>query len=145
MADMVSRRRLLKIGGVVGLPVAFGVGVRLYPFRPTLYDVRVDSRREEPVELALRLDADGSTVYESTIMVPPDDILHLPCEWPRALWSYEMRARPAEEEEWQSITWNNRQRLCKKIVINESGHPEGPISYFESGRCPTTLGGHSCG
>lgn len=141
---MVTRRTLLKAGGVISIPVAVGVGVDRFPFRPNLYDVRMDNRRDESVNVNIRLDADGSTVYQSKVDVPPDEILHHPCEWPRAAWSYEMAVRPSDQENWNTITWNSAERLCKKIVINEVQNDFGPISFYDAGRCPTTLGEHSC-
>lgn len=125
--------------------MAVGAGVQVYPFRPHLYDVRMDNRRDESVSVKVQLDASGSTVFQSTIDVPPGEILHLPCEWPREAWNYQMAVRPVGQEEWETITWDSAERLCKKIVINEVGNSFGPISFFEAGRCPTNLGEHSSG
>jgi hypothetical protein len=140
---MITRRTLLKTGGVVGVPAAVGVGVLVFPIRPHLYDVRLDNRRTETVNIDVRLDADDTTVLESTMDVPSDELLHLPCEWPRAAWSYEMAVRVADQDEWQTGTWSNGGKLCKKIVINEAGKSFGPVSFYESS-CPTTLDEHSC-
>jgi hypothetical protein len=85
---MVTRRTLLKIGGVVGVPAAVGAGVWVFPIRPHLYGVRLDNRRDETVNIDVRLDADDTTVLESTVDVPSDELLHLPCEWPRVAWTY---------------------------------------------------------
>jgi hypothetical protein len=95
------------------------------------------------VNIDVRLDADDTTVLESTISVPSDELLHLPCEWPRAAWSYEMAVRVADQDEWQTGTWSNGGKLCKKIVINEAGKSFGPVSFYESS-CPTALDEHSC-
>jgi hypothetical protein len=141
---MVSRRTLLEAGAVVGIPAAIGVGVEVSPIRPHLYDVRLDNRRSETVNIAVRLDTDDTTVLESTIDVPPDELLHLPCEWPRAAWTYGVAVRVADRDEWQTATWTDAGKLCKKIVINEAGEPFGPVSFYASS-CPTTLGEHSCG
>jgi hypothetical protein len=140
---MVTRRALLKTGGVVGVPAAVLGGIQIFPIRPRLYDVRLDNRRAETVSVDVRLAADDTTVLESTIDVPPDELLHLPCTWPRAAWSYEMAVRVADEAEWQTITWSNTGKLCKKIVINEAGRSFGPVSFHESS-CPTALDDHSC-
>jgi len=83
--------------------------------------------------------------FESTIDVPPDELLHLPCEWPRAAWTYVMAARPTDQDDWQTITWSDAERLCKKIVITEKRTSVGPVSFYESGSCPTTLDDHSGG
>jgi hypothetical protein len=140
---MVARRTLLKTGGVVGVAAAVGVAVEAFPVRPHLYDVRLTNRRDDTVSIGVRLAADDTTVIESTIDVPPDELLHLPCEWPRAAWTYEMAIRPADRDEWQTITWTGAGTLCKKIVINEAGTSSGPVSFYDSS-CPTTLGEHSC-
>lgn len=140
---MVARRTLLKAGGVVGVPAAIGVGVQIFPIRPHLYDVRLDNRRAETVNIDVRLVVDDTTVLESTIDVPPDELLHLPCEWPRVAWTYEMAVRIADQDEWQTITWTNTGKLCKKIVINEAGKSSGTVSFYESS-CPTALNEHSC-
>lgn len=142
---MVTRRTLLKAGGVVGVPLAIGVGMQVFPIRPQLYDVRIDNRRSEATSVALRLAANGETAVRSTVKVPTDDLLHLSCEWPRAAWSYEMAVQPAAHDEWQTITWDSAEKLCKKIVINEENSSIGPVSFFDSSPCPTTLDEHSCG
>lgn len=140
---MVTRRTLLKAGGVVGVPAAVGVGAQVFPIHPHWYDVRLDNRRADTVNIDVRLDADDTTVLESTIDVPSDELLHLSCAWPRAAWSYEMAVRVADWDEWQTITWNNAGKLCKKTVINEAGKSFGPVSFYESS-CPTALDEHSC-
>lgn len=96
------------------------------------------------MSIDVRLDADDTTVLNSTIDVTPDELLHLPCEWPRAAWSYEIAVRLTDQDDWQTITWNTAGKLCKKIVINEAGESLGPISFYDSS-CPTTLDEHSCG
>jgi hypothetical protein len=140
---MVTRRTLFKTAGILGVPVAVGVGVQSLPIRPHLYDVRFDNRRAETVDIDVRLDADDTTVFESTIDVPPDELLHLPCAWPRAAWTYEMAVRVADRDDWQTITWSNAGKLCKKIVITDAGKSFGPVSFYDSS-CPTTLDEHSC-
>jgi len=142
---MLNRRTLLKAGGVVGVPAVIGVGAQVFPIRPHLYDVQITNRRAETVGINVRLDADDTTVLDSVIDVPPDELLHLTCEWPRAAWTYDMAVRLAEQDEWQTITWNTAGKLCKKIVINETGKSLDPVSFYESGSCPTTLDEHSCG
>lgn len=140
---MVTRRTLLEAGGVMGVAAAVGVGVEVSPIRPRLYDVRLSNRRAETVSIDVRLDADDTTVLESTIDVPPDELLHLPCEWPHAAWTYEMAVRPVDTDGRQTITWTNAGKLCKKVVINEAGNSFGSVSFSESS-CPTALDEHSC-
>jgi hypothetical protein len=120
------------------------VGVQVFPIRPHLYDVRFDNRRTEAADIDVRLDADDRSVLESRVDVPSDKLLHLPCEWPRAAWTYEMAVRVAEQDEWRTVTRTNTGRLCKKIVINEAGTSSDPVSFHESS-CPTALGERSCG
>jgi len=141
---MVDRRTLLKAGGLVGVPAALGWGAKVYPFRPHLYEVRIANRRDEPVNVDVRLDADGETVLESTVDFSdePPGVHLLPCEWPRAAWSYEMAVRPTDRDEWQTITWNDPRRLCKKIYINEVDESVAPVWFYESSNCPSE---HSCG
>jgi hypothetical protein len=139
---MVTGRTLLKTGGGVGVGAAVGAGVEVSPIRPHLSDVRFSNRRAETVNTDVRLDADDTTVLDSTIDVPPDELLHLPCEWPRAAGTYEMAIRPADTDEWQTVRWTKAGTLCKKIVINEAGNSYGPVSFYESS-CPTALGEHS--
>ncbi len=62
---MVTRRTLLEVDGVVGVPAAVGAGVWVFPVRPHLYDLRLDNRRNETVNIDMRLDADDTTVLES--------------------------------------------------------------------------------
>jgi|APHM01.1.fsa_nt_gi hypothetical protein len=141
---MVERRALLKAGGVVGVPVAVGVGVEVFPIRPRLYDVQVDNRRSDVVSLDMRLDADGDTAFQSTIAVPADELLHLSCEWPRVAWSYKMTVRLTDRNDWQTIQWRKGGKLCKQIVINKEDTSLKPVSFYESGSCPKTLDDHSC-
>jgi hypothetical protein len=141
---MVERRTLLKAGGVVGVPVALGVGVQVFPIRPHLYDVQFDNRRSDVVRLDVQLDADGETAVQSTVEVPPDDLFHLSCEWPRVAWSYEMAVRLTDRTDWQTISWSKGGKLCKKIVINKEDASLEPVSFYESNSCPRTVGSHSC-
>lgn len=141
---MVQRRTLLKVGGVLGVSATVAAGAQLLPIRPHLYDVRLASHRAETVSVEVQMDADDTTVLDTGIDVPPDTLLRLPCEWPRAAWTYEIAVRVADRDEWRRATWSGGRRLCMKIDINETGKSYGPVTFREAGSCPTTLDEHSC-
>lgn len=140
---MLKRRTLLKAGGAVGTVGAVGLGAA--HFRTRLYDVRLDNERSERVSVEIRLDADGERAVDATFDLRPHEQIHLPCEWPRAAWSYRMAARPEGASEWRTITWDDGGKHCKKVQINAEDERFGPVSFYYSADCPWRFEENSCG
>jgi hypothetical protein len=109
------------------------------PIRAHLRDIRLVNYRSEPVSAELRLDADGETAFRSTADLRPNELIHLSCEWPETAWSYTMAVRIENRDEWEAITWDGDGDLCKKIAIVAEDRSYGPVSFFESPGCPSSI------
>lgn len=136
---MVSRRSVLAaVGGSVTIGgIAIGSGE--VPVRPNLRDVRLVNSRDIPVRAGVHLLAGGETAIRTEIDLPPGELTHLPCRWPAPAWSYQMKVRLPEMDEWESMRWQERGELCKKISIRATDDPAGPISFFESPGCTPSI------
>jgi hypothetical protein len=143
---MPRRRNLLRLAGAVGVGGTIGVVSQAFPIRTRLHDVRLKNDRTVPTSVTVRLDADGKQVLDSTFDLDPLSRIHLPCEWPRAAWSYRVAVRPEGHDEWESITWNEDGRVCKKISINDAAATRrfGPVTFRYTPDCPYPRGENSC-
>ncbi len=91
------------------------------------------------MKAAIHLLAGGKTAVRTEIDLAPGELTHLPCQWPTAAWSYHMKIQLPEMDQWESIRWQERGMLCKKISIRPADAPGGPISFFESPGCPPSI------
>ena len=140
---MVQRRALLKIGGILGVSAAVGAGATSLPIRRRLHDVLLVNRRDERVRVDVRVAASNERVVESTVDLGVEGVKHLSCEWPRTAWNYELAVRPADSDQWQSVTVSDGGRICEKIPI-EAADESDPVTFYRSAECPTRGRTHSC-
>jgi hypothetical protein len=139
----IERRELLKAGGVLGAVAALG-GAALGG--PTLLtDLRVMNRRDEPTAVDLRLTANGLDALERTLEMPPNDTVHLPCDWPRPALFYELSVRPEGHDTRETIRYDEFGEICKKVAIEDRDVPQAPVTFYSSYPCPTNLSRSSCG
>ena len=135
----MNRRSLLKVAGGVAALGGVTLGSVALPIRAHLRDIRLVNYRSEPVSIELRLDADGETAFRSTADLGSKELIHLSCEWPETAWSYRMAVRIENHDEWETITWDADGDLCKKIAIVADDRSYGPVSFFESPGCPSSI------
>jgi len=139
----IERRELLKAGGALAAVASLGGATLGGP--TVLTDVRVVNRREESLEVDVRLRANGLDALDRTVEIPPNDTLHLPCDWPRPALFYEFSVRPEGHDTWETIRYDEFGQVCKKVAIEDRDVPQDPVTFYSSHPCPTNLPRSSCG
>jgi len=129
-----GRRSLLKAGGGLAALGGFAFATGALPVRTHLRDIRLVNYRNAALTVDLRLDADGETVYETSLDLDAGEQTHLPCAWPGAAWAYEIAVRLPNQDTWTTSRWDDDGDQCKKIAIREPDH-DHVISFFVSPNC----------
>jgi len=101
------------------------------------------NRREEPILVDVRVAAGDNPVLESSVVLAADAARHLSCEWPRKAWSYEVAVRPADSDQWHSVSVSEGGQICEKVAI-EAAEQSDAVTFYRSAECPNRFRDHSC-